>query len=308
MELTVKRFVDDGDRRDIVALLDAARAADGHDPLSDHAWLDLVDGGRPGFAALEAWLAGHDHPVAYCQLSLAPAGGRSWSIDLVIHPHHRLDGVDIGRLLVGGALDVVRGEGGGHIHFWVSHPNLAHDRLADELGLDKGRDLLNLRRPLPVPGHTDVVTRSFRVGVDEAAWLEANNAAFSWHPEQGGWTADELKSREHEDWFDPTGFLLHERDGRLAAFNWTKIHPGSNPVLGEIYVIGVHPDFQGLGLGKKLALAGLRSLFERGAQTAMLYVDSSNEAARALYAGLGFREDHVNRAYVGDIQPAKGRP
>ena len=41
-------------------LLDAASIADGHAPLDEHAWLDLVQGGREGFAGLVAWEAGHD--------------------------------------------------------------------------------------------------------------------------------------------------------------------------------------------------------------------------------------------------------
>ena len=102
--------------------------------------------------------------------------------------------------------------------------------------------------------------------------------------------------RERQPWFDPDGFLLHERDGRLAGFCWTKVHEPEDGVmsegieqeLGEIYVIAVDPDFQGRGLGRQLVLAGLASLWDRGVSAGMLYVDHDNEAARKLYFSLGF--------------------
>ena len=49
-------------------------------------------------------------------------------------------------------------------------------------------------------------------------------------------------------------------------------------------------------------LAGLDSLWGRGATTGMLYVDGSNTRARRLYERLGFTLDHVDRVYVGPVR------
>lgn len=290
--------------RDIAAvteLLDAAAAADRHRPLGEHQWLDLVQGGREGFAGLVAWEAGHPHPVGYAQLTRGPT---SWALEFVVSPHHREAGGTVGADLVLAALDVVREEGGGHVHLWVPKPGAMHTEIAETVGLRRGRDLLQMRRPLPVEGEEWTLdTRPFVLGQDEEAWLEVNNRAFSWHPEQGGWDIETLRRREQEGWFDPGGFLLHEREGRLAGFCWTKVHPDHDPPLGEIYVIAVDPDFHGLGLGRALVLAGLDSLSRRGVGTGMLYVDANNAPAVKLYEKLGFEVDHVDRAFVTDIEP-----
>ncbi|MBW3614017.1 MAG: mycothiol synthase [Actinobacteria bacterium] len=291
-------------------LLDVATAADGHRPLDEHKWLDLVHGGRRGFAGLVAWEEDHDHPVGYAQLN---RGDGSWGLEYVVDPHHRqADGAEIAADLLSWAIDIVQEEGGGHVHLWVPKPTEVHDRVAAAVGLSRGRDLLQMRRPLPVSeadaGPTaPLEVRPFVVGRDEEAWLEVNNRAFSRHPEQGGWDLATLKERQAESWFDPAGFLLHERDGRLAGFCWTKIHDDHEPPLGEIYVVAVDPDFGGSGLGRRLVLAGLDHLAAEGLGTAMLYVDAENARALTLYRHLGFQVDHVDRAYTGDVPPA-GQP
>ena len=119
--------------------------------------------------------------------------------------------------------------------------------------------------------------------------------------EQGGWTIETLRRREAEPWFDPAGFRLHEREGRLAAFCWTKIHSDTEPPMGEIYVIAVDPAFHGHGLGKALTIAGLEFLAAKGLTTGMLHVDAGNTTAMSLYERLGFTVHHADHAYVADI-------
>lgn len=172
-----------------------------------------------------------------------------------------------------------------------------HDRMAFDADLVLAREVLQLRCPLPAADPEPVVLRAFRPGLDDQAFLEVNNRAFAWHPDQSGWTPAELRAREGEPWFDADGFLLHEREGRLAGFCWTKVHPGTDddPALGEIYVIAVDPDFHGLGLGRALTLAGLRHLSDEGLRHGMLHVEADNVPARRLYEDLGFTVHSAHR-------------
>jgi mycothiol synthase len=297
-----------GDVTAVQGLLDAASAVDAHAALDEHAWLDLVQGGREGFAGLVAWEDGHDHPVGYAQVS---RGGGSWALEFVVDPHHRVPGNTIGLDLVREATRVIASEGGGHVHMWVNQPRPEHEHIAAEVGLVPGRVLYQMRRPLPLSDSLrtakPIVTRPFRVGVDEESWLEVNNRAFQWHPEQGDWDRATLEQRESEPWFDPAGFLLHDdTDGRLDGFCWTKVHPNTDPPLGEIYVIAVDPARRNRtsGLGRQLVVAGLDYLQERGLTIGMLYVDASNSPAVKLYIDLGVVINHLDQAYVGDIAPA----
>jgi mycothiol synthase len=283
----------------VARLLHAAAKADQHAALGEHNWLDLVHGGRAGFAGFVAREAHHEQVIGYAQLT---RGHGSWAIESVVHPAHRDPGEHVGIDLVRAALAEVGREGGGHVHVWVPKPTPEDDEIAAAAGLSRGRDLYQMRRPLPVrDAHSTVPTRPFRPGLDEAAWLEVNNRAFLEHPEQGAWDLATLAQREQESWFDAKGFLLYEEGGRLAASCWTKVH--DDPPLGEIYVISVDPDFQGRGLGRELVLAGLEHIAAEGLQTGMLYVDSANAAAVGLYRKLGFEIDHIDRAYVGDVRP-----
>ncbi|MDP9420974.1 MAG: mycothiol synthase [Actinomycetota bacterium] len=301
--LSVKRQLDSDDLAAVHELLAIAERVDGHRAVDEHRWLDMAQGGRTSFAGLVAWQGGHDHPVGYAQVS---RGRDSWALDLVVDPHHRSEALSIGPEMLRAAIEVIRREGGGHVHLWVYQPSDADDEIAAAVGLRRGRELLQMRRPLPLDDPPPVLElRPFRPGDDDQGWLEVNNRAFASHPEQGGWDLETLAAQMREPWFDPAGFLLHEREGRLAGFCWTKVHADHDPPLGELYVVAVDPDFQGSGLGHQLALAGLHWLHDqRGLTAAMLYVDAANRRAVGVYEDLGFVVNHTDRAYVGDVAPS----
>ncbi|MGI8709590.1 MAG: mycothiol synthase [Acidimicrobiales bacterium] len=207
-------------------------------------------------------------------------------------------------------------------HLAADHPVDALDPLpeatADRTGLPHRRDLMQLRRPLPVPA--DLATRrtapplalrSIDLGAsdggDVAAWLRVNNRAFAHHPDQGAETVETLRERLGPEWDDPSGFLVADdetRPGELSGFCWTKVHPatGIDPALGEIYVIGVDPSHRGEGLGPSFVLAGLDHLARIGLDAAMLYVDADNAQALRLYDHLGFAVHRRRRVYSAEPQ------
>ena len=301
--LEIKRDMNDDDIAEVRSLLDVAARADGRRPLSDHLYLDLVSGGHDGFIGLVAWEPGHEHPVGYAQIS---RGNAAQVLEIVVHPHHRYEMATIGPELMDAAIDVVRSEGGGEVDWWVYEPTSAHRQLAAAAHMVPDRTLYQMRRSLPTERHATIETRPFVAGHDDDAWLSVNNRAFAEHAEQGGWTATTFAQRQQEEWFDPDGFRMYERDGRLAGFCWTKVHheghdltdPDHRGDLGEIYVIAVDPDFHGQGLGSEMTLAGLDHLAGHGITTAMLYVDAANEGAVAMYRRLGFDVHSTNTAYV----------
>jgi mycothiol synthase len=240
--------------------------------------------------------------------AVVTAGNRSSNVSIDL-PDGDGDRPARTRALLGAALEAVVAHGGGEVHWWVQGATEQDEAIAAGLGLAPGRLLLRLERSLPTGFAVEIETREFRPGVDEAAWIRQNNRSFADHPEQGGWTLATLARQEAEPWFDPAGFLLHEQDGRLAGSCWTKLHPASDedPPMGEIYVIGVDPDFQGLGLGRQLTLAGLTSIEDRGIDRALLYVDAANIPAVTMYDRLGFELRRTDQAFTAVLTSASTR-
>jgi mycothiol synthase len=255
-------------RAKVQSLADAIEASDGEPPLSDQALTQLGTSDVVHVVAYDG-----DRLVGYAQLdgtSLELAGDAA---------------------AVTALLDTVEHRGDADLRVWSHGQRSPVGGVLESRGYAQVRLLHQLHRslaePLPEIAVAEGVSiRAFVPGQDEQAWLRVNAAAFATHAEQGRWTLADLAAREAEPWFDPAGFFLAERDGKLLGFHWTKIHADGT---GEVYVLGIDPSAQGLKLGPALLVRGLAYLAGRGCDEVLLYVDDDNAAAMGLYERLQFR-------------------
>lgn len=290
IDLVWRDGLDEADGAEVRALASAAAEVDGSAPLSDEVLLALRSAGTAHLMARDG-----DALVGFAHLD-ADGGG-----ELVVAPVHRR--VGLGTRLVESVLDRAP-----EARIWAhgGHPGAV--AIAARLGFVQVRGLWQMHlhmpeapqaRPLP----DGVRIRPFVVGADEAEFLRVNNAAFDWHPEQGGWGTGQITARQAEPWFDADGFLLAvDPDDRLLGYHWTKIHT-SPERIGEVYVLGVDPAAQGTGLGAVLTVEGLRHLHGRGLREVLLYVESDNESAIRVYRKLGFTLRHTDVLFARGSQP-----
>ena len=311
-QLSVTSHLTDADVAEIRELVAVVLQADGLHPLSEHVWLHVSHGGdnhdQHFLMRKGGVLVGYAHLDATDDV----AGP---SAELAVHPNHRRLG--IGRELVESMLSTVPDK---KLRLWAHGEQSAAIELARSMNFINTRVLWQMRRSLRTPLSPPVLPpgvslRTFSPDLDAQAWLEVNSRAFANHPEQGGWLVADLESRMGEPWFSTDGFILAISDdtGDIAGFHWTKVHGATGHVahaneahaheaLGEVYVVGVDPHWQGTGLGRALTVIGLQHLRDLGLSQAMLYVDATNGPALKLYSSLGFTRWDTDVLYQRDTR------
>jgi len=322
---SVERLTD-GQRSEVLGLVNTATRVDEVAPLSEQVLLAVRDGDAASTSPASTTTSRHllayagTHLAGYAHLEQG-VDGEVATAEVVVDPSYRRQGV--GTVLIHaleGAIEDATAPQATSLRLW-SHGDLAGARAFAIRGdYSIVRELWQMRRSLHDVTSLPAVslpegfgTRHFVVGRDEEAWLRVNARAFVDHPEQGRMTRYDLDRRIAEPWFDAKGFILIE-DMRgltpvLAASHWTKvvpadgpttrptIHLAARPTEGEVYVVGVDPAYQGMGLGRIVTVLGLAHLRQKGLTEAMLYVDADNSAAVATYSKLDFARSAVDIMY-----------
>lgn len=100
-----------------------------------------------------------------------------------------------------------------------------------------------------------------------------------------------------EDWgqlvaeHQPPNLLLVAVDTCERVIGYTAVHPAD----GEMFLLFVHPEYAGRGVGRRLLEGAHAALRDVGCGEAFLFVHESNARALAVYAAAGYRPDGTER-------------
>ena len=308
----------------IARIVERARVHDGRSPIGEHKFIRLIGGEADTFGLIgrvDGTSAGFAQATRYAAHDALPS---RLAAELLVDPEHR--GGGLGRALVTRLLAHAREHGAERFDIWAHHADGAAAGLATAMAMRVSRQLWQMamrldsvsERRLEVPD--GVRLRAFRPGVDEGVLVGLIREAFSGHPENAVFDAEDLAARAGLPWFDPSAILIAEdtASGRALGVHWMKLdaarhasnagpaadttHAGDTTHADEVYILAVAPEAQGHGIGHLLLSAGLQQMRDRGTEMAILYVDAENHAAIALYRKAGFRFEHLDTCYSLDLR------
>jgi len=135
----------------------------------------------------------------------------------------------------------------------------------------------------------NIILKNFGIGEEEEL-AALQNKIFS-----GSWGFCPNTVEEIKYYLQLTGCLIDEvvcieTKGQKIGYVWShKLPKDSGRIHMRIHMLGVDPAHQGKGLGRKFLQKVLYHLYNSGAKTVELTVDSQNMPAVSLYDSLGFK-------------------
>ena len=211
-----------------------------------------------------------------------------------VHPEHRHQG--IATRLLDYALDRAKELGAKVAHVEVPQDNIVAKRVLSKLGFRFVRRFLHLKIDIAKVCRQDMKQatqgcRHLQRG-EEDKLTQIQNRSFA-----GIWgynpnTVEAITYRINLSHCSPEDVVLMCDGDRITGYCWTEITDEGEAASGErngrIFMLGTDPHYRGKGVGKRVLLAGLAHLNNKGLPVAELTVDSENKVACALYRSVGF--------------------
>jgi len=130
------------------------------------------------------------------------------------------------------------------------------------------------------------------------AYVELHQAVFESKNMTTAWRARTLRRPEYVPGLD---LVAVAPGGRLAGFCVGWLDRAAAAASGQIEPLGVHADYQKLGLGRALLSEGVRRLHAHGAEQVFVQTDDDREAAFHLYTAAGFQVERQVVMFRKDI-------
>lgn len=295
----------DADLAAILALLEAVRAVDPfEDAMTAERW--QVELREPGFDRdrdLRLWLDRDGHLLGIGALFLPPGDARQASLWLRVDPARPVRQV-AAPILDWAAQRLAEEQHARRQPLSLSISIGAHHTalidVVEQHGFRAVRSFYRMARPLDQPIPAPVLPPGFRLthtagSADAERWADLFNQSFIDHYNHHPWSAAESRHAMEDPGYAPERDLIAVApDGTWAGFCRCLIDPAENRLTGRdegwIRFLGTRRGFRRIGLGRALLLAGLHTLRDAGATTALLGVDAENPSgAVGLYESVGFR-------------------
>jgi ribosomal protein S18 acetylase RimI-like enzyme len=222
-----------------------------------------------------------------------------WNLDYAIHPSERgsiLEGEVFawGKDQIVGYAKRTGDKFYGSIEFFEDSPN-AEQTISHlgTLGFEKFdwstvRFEIDLRQDLPQPQLPEgFMIRPLRGVAEVEDYVRLHRVAFGSDKMTVDWR---LRTLEHPAYRPEIDLVIVNPDGRLVGFCICWMWGDRS----HIEPLGIHPEFQGQGLGRALELTAIQAVRDQGTRFMVVDHVSLNEKAIALSLKTGFRQTNNN--------------
>ena len=250
--------------------------------------------GRPNYSPEQDLFISQisDSMVGYIDVALELGIGRA-ILNCWVHPEHRRR--SRATKLLGYATHRAKESGVKAAHVSILQDNTVAKSVLSKLGFRLVRRFLELRLNIPEIRWQDIDQSALRYRYlqwgEEDRLTQIQNRSFA-----GTWgynpnTVEEIIYRTNLSNCSPEDIILACDGDKPIGYCWTRItcEVARGEGKGQIFMLGVNPDYRGRGVGRGILLAGLSYLKSQGLRVVELTVDSENKAACSLYRSVGFK-------------------